>query len=156
SREVTLVNGVLTPANPAGDLTLVAANPSRFVTTSTTPQITLDKGAQLKADFGTTKGNISLRVEARQLSINVPLLTNLGIDNQTSTITVGENVQISGKDVSLTSSAGDQNPVDSITEKLSGHPEVAGLIKSVLGFASDFLGLPISLQVKSPGAGVSL
>ncbi|MFO0880817.1 MAG: hypothetical protein U0840_26095, partial [Gemmataceae bacterium] len=150
------IDSGLIPTGPAGNLTLEAINPPGALFSDSTPIIDLKKGASLVASGGTTQGDITLRVETRQISLNVPLLTNFGIDNQTSTITVGEDVTIRGKDVTLRAYSGDENPLDAVNKALNNHPQMGGLLKSLLNVATDYLSLPISIQVKNPAAEVSL
>src|SRR5262249_25914507 len=132
------------------------------VISTLTPHITIGADVKLLANAvnsgGTTftAGDVTLEAAASQISLNVPLLSSLGVDSQTANIEVKENVAIRGKDVTLKASAEDVNPLDAINKAMDGHPEVAGLVKTALGAVTDLLSLPISVQVKCPSAAVTV
>src|SRR5262249_44922020 len=102
-------------------------------------------------------GDVTLKVIASQISLNVPILTNFGVDNQTASIDVDSGASISGSNVTISAKAGDVNPLDAVDQNLNGaNGAVSGLLKSFLTYATDYFGLPISIQFKSPSAEVTL
>src|SRR5262249_32838622 len=133
-------------------LTLDAENPRGTLVSSVTPHITIDTDAQLQAT-----GDVTLKVFASQISLNVPILTNFGIDNQTASIDVDSGANISGANGTISATAGDVNPLNAINQEINDqNGAVSGLLKSALTHATDYFGLPVSIQFKSPSAEVTL
>jgi hypothetical protein len=136
----------------AGSLTLDVENPRGAVVSSVTPHITIDTSASLQAT-----GDVTLKVIASQISLNVPILTNFGVDNQTASIDVNSGASISGANVTISATAGDVNPLNAVNQDLNDqNGAVSGLLKSFLTYATDYFGLPLSIQFKSPSAEVTL
>jgi hypothetical protein len=147
----------------SGALSLDVENPQGVLVSSAAPHITIDSGAQLLANAVNSAvsnyaaGNVTLKVVASQLSLNVPILANLGADTQTASLDVNSGATIRGKDVTISAQAGDVNPLDTIDQNINNaNGSLAGLLKSVLTYATDYLSLPLSIQFKSPSAEVTL
>src|SRR5262249_25148560 len=138
------------------------------------PRMTIDSGAKLLTDAinanGTTfkSGDITLKTSASEISLNVPILANFGTDYTTSSIDVsggatinGANVPgatIKGGKVTIDAKAGDVNPLKTLAQNIGGTAGgvVSGLLGYITGLATDYLSLPISVQLKSPNSEVTV
>src|SRR5262249_46316163 len=111
---------------PSGSISLSAISPTGVVFSNFTPHITIGQGVDLLADAtnGFKPGDVTVVTEASQISLNVPLLTNLGLDNQTANVDVKQDVTIHGKDVTVRATASDKNPIDAVN-KFAGGSAVA-------------------------------
>jgi hypothetical protein len=157
------LNVGLVSQGSSGALSLEVENPPGVLVSSAAPSIKIDSGAKLLANAvnssgGTyASGDVTLSVTSSQLSLNVPVLTNFGIDNQTASLDVENNAVISGANVSITAQAGDENPIGTIDQNVdNSNGSLSGLLQSVLNYATSYIDLPLSIQFKSPSAEVTI
>ncbi len=147
----------------SGALSLEVANPPGILVSSAAPSIKIDSGAKLLANAINTStstyasGDVTLSVTSSQLSLNIPVLTNFGVDNQTASLDIESNAVISGANVSITAQAGDENPIGTIDQNINNaNGSLSGLLQDVLNYATSYADLPLSIQFKSPSAEVTI
>src|SRR5262249_54532974 len=116
----TATAATLASQGNSGALSLNVVSVPGVLVSPDAPPITIDSGAQLLANAGSNfaAGDVSLKAFASQISINVPLLANFGLDIQAASIDVSSGVSIKGDDVTLSAQSSDVNPLDAINKDI--------------------------------------
>jgi Ca2+-binding RTX toxin-like protein/acetolactate synthase small subunit len=88
---------------------------------------------------------------ASTLTSLIPILGGISGNTKDAGITLGNNVSLSGANITLTAKAADVNPIDGITGAVG-----AGLVKTLVDYATDIGAAPISAMVRQSKANISI